>query len=76
MTTTTVELTVEGMHCASCGLLIDDTVEDLEGVATCSTDVRRRTTRVELDPTVVTAPEVAAAIAALGYRARMPGDAE
>lgn len=76
MTTTTIELTVEGMHCASCGLLIDDTVEDLEGVATCTTDVRRRTTRVGLDPTVVTASEVAAAIAALGYRARTLADVE
>ncbi|MFP5377090.1 MAG: heavy-metal-associated domain-containing protein [Acidimicrobiia bacterium] len=29
----TTELRVDGMHCASCGMLIDDAVEDLPGVA-------------------------------------------
>ena len=67
--TTRVELAVDGMHCASCGLLIDEAVEELPGVNVCTTDVRRRRARVELDPTVITVGEVAAAIAELGYRA-------
>lgn len=35
-----VELLIEGMHCNSCGLLIDDELEDLAGVRSAATDVR------------------------------------
>jgi copper chaperone len=39
---------VSGMHCASCGLLIDDEVEELPDVACSTTDVRKGRTVVEL----------------------------
>lgn len=45
-----VTLLVTGMHCASCGLLIDETLEELPGVISSSTDLRRETTTVEYDP--------------------------
>lgn len=67
--TSRVEVSIEGMHCAGCGLLIDETVEELPGVTACATDVRRRRARVELDPTVITVGDVAATISELGYRA-------
>ncbi|WP_328971435.1 cation transporter [Streptomyces sp. NBC_00239] len=44
-----VVLLVEGMHCASCGLLIDDELEDVPGVRSAATDVRAGRTVVVLD---------------------------
>lgn len=68
--TISVELAIDGMHCASCGLLIDETVEELEGVEECSTDLRRRRSRIAFDPNQVTAEEITAAIGEVGYEAR------
>jgi len=62
---------VEGMHCASCGLLIDDTVEDLDGVRSSATSVRSGLAKVELDPTRCGPADVVAAIAEAGYTARL-----
>ena len=61
------DLRVEGMHCASCGMLIDDALEDLPGVATSSTNVRRKRTRVEFDPAATDLEAITKAIADLGY---------
>jgi Cu+-exporting ATPase len=68
----TMVFSVGGMHCASCGLLIDDVVEDLPGVTRSATDVNA-------GRTVVTTKEGAApetgvvvdAITELGYSARL-----
>jgi len=65
-----VAFTIAGMHCANCGLLIDDVVEDLEGVTSSSTDVRRETTTVVFDPELVAPEMIVAAVADAGYRAR------
>lgn len=62
---------VGGMHRASCGLLIDDVLEDLPGVAGSQTDVDRG--RVTLTSDATTGPsdaEVVATIVDLGYAAR------
>ncbi|WP_327432908.1 heavy-metal-associated domain-containing protein [Streptomyces sp. NBC_01236] len=57
-----VVLQVEGMHCSSCGLLIDDELEEIPGVRSASTDVRtgRTTIRLEDGAAVDTAVLVAA----------------
>ncbi|MGQ0466138.1 MAG: heavy-metal-associated domain-containing protein [Sporichthyaceae bacterium] len=65
----TIEFAVTGMHCASCGLLIDDAVEELPGVVRAHTDVRRERTVVELDGTGASVEQVLAVIAAEGYGA-------
>jgi copper chaperone len=68
---TTYTFAVTGMHCASCGLLIDETLEDeVAGVKRSETNVRKGQTTVEADSTV-TAGTVAAAIAGAGYQARL-----
>jgi len=36
--TITVEIT--GMHCASCGILVDDCLEDVDGVVTSQTSTK------------------------------------
>ncbi|MFE4632574.1 heavy-metal-associated domain-containing protein [Streptomyces sp. NPDC056773] len=65
-----MEFTVTGMHCGSCGLLIDDEVEELAGVVSSATSVRAGRTVVETDRPVPPA-DVIAAIAAAGYPAEL-----
>ncbi|MEU0350900.1 cation transporter [Streptomyces sp. NPDC006237] len=68
-------LLVEGMHCSSCGLLIDDELEDIAGVRSSSTDVKagRTTIRLEEGADVDSAILVAALQQAGDYTAR-PAD--
>lgn len=65
-----IELRVDGMHCANCGLLIDETVEDIDGVTRCATRVRNGTTVVEFDAAKVDISAIVAAIAEAGYEAQ------
>lgn len=65
----TVVLAIGGMHCASCGMLIDEAVEDLPGVLRSHTDTRTERTTVEVDGSGATVAEIVAAIEAEGYRA-------
>ena len=62
---------VTGMHCASCGLLIDDAVEELDGVHHSQTDSRRGRTVVRADPAVSSVESIVAAIAGAGYQAEL-----
>ncbi|MDT9691268.1 heavy metal-associated domain-containing protein [Streptomyces sp. P9(2023)] len=63
-----LEFAVAGMHCSSCGLLIDDEIEELPGVTASTTDVRTERTVVELDHPVP-AERIIEAIATAGYTA-------
>lgn len=61
-------ITVEGMHCGSCGMLIDDALEELPGVKSSATKVRKGRTVVEFDDTVTNLEDIRAAIVELGYQ--------
>jgi copper chaperone CopZ len=63
---------VEGMHCGSCALLIDDALEDLPGVHSTQTTMKKGCSTVELDLTRTSPEDVMNAIEALGYRAALP----
>jgi len=65
---TTLAFAVTGMHCPSCGL-IDDVVEELDGVDRCQTDARWGRTVVQVDPAGATIEAIAAAVAEAGYEA-------
>jgi copper chaperone len=67
--TTTHVFRVEGMHCGSCALLIDDALEDLPGVQSTQTTVKQGRSTVELDPSQSTPEDVIRAIEELGYQA-------
>jgi copper chaperone len=67
--TTRLTFVVEGMHCASCTLLIDEALEDLDGVHRSTTKLRKRRTVVDVDPTVCTPEGIVMAIAEAGYTA-------
>ncbi|MGH9150312.1 MAG: cation transporter [Acidimicrobiales bacterium] len=64
--TATATFLVTGMHCASCGMLIDDVVEDLVGVVSSATSARGGRTVVTYDPARCTVADIAAAITASG----------
>jgi len=67
-TSNTVELTVQGMHCGSCALLIDDALTDVPGVISSTTSSKARRSTVTHDQRATHA-DIVAAIEALGYRA-------
>jgi copper chaperone len=70
----TLVFAVTGMHCASCGLLIDDAVEDVDGVQRCQTDARRGRTVVTVASAAATADAIMAAIVEAGYQAEVVAD--
>lgn len=70
--TSTATFLVKGMHCASCGILIDEVVEEIEGVARSATSVSRNRTVVTYDPARASAMEIGTAIASAGsYEAEL-----
>ncbi|MCE7004576.1 heavy-metal-associated domain-containing protein [Kibdelosporangium philippinense] len=69
MATTILVFRVDGMHCGSCALLIDDALEDLPGVGTTQTTVKQGRCTVELDADLSGSQDVIAVIEELGYRA-------
>lgn len=60
---------VEGMHCGSCAMLIDDALEDLPGVRGAQTSVKQGLSTVELDAGATSPDDVISTIEELGYRA-------
>jgi copper chaperone CopZ len=65
-TTRTVTVEIIGMHCASCGILVDDCLEDVEGVMTSQTSTKtNRCVAVITD--AVTDADVLAAVTEAGY---------
>lgn len=59
---------ITGMHCASCGLLVDDVLEDIPGIASSSTDARSGIAIINVEPGAsIDDDAVVAAITTLGY---------
>jgi copper chaperone len=68
MTNRTITLEITGMHCASCGILVDDCMEDVDGVVSSQTELKSgRCVTVVADS--VTDSAVLAAVAEAGYTA-------
>lgn len=66
MTTT---LAIEGMHCTSCAMTIDEELEDLPGVKRAKTSYAKATSDVEYDPEAVTVEALIGAVKGAGYTA-------
>ncbi|MEV0768592.1 heavy-metal-associated domain-containing protein [Nocardia salmonicida] len=58
---------IQGMHCGSCALLVDDTLEDLPGVRTTQTSMKKGRATVDLDLALNSPDDIVGAIAQLGY---------
>ena len=68
--TVTVEIT--GMHCASCGILVDDCLEDVEGVVTSQTSTKTNRC-VAVVTEGVSDADVLAAVVEAGYAGAVVG---
>ena len=68
----TLDLETTGMHCASCGKLIEMTLKKEPGVAEVSADHQTQRTVVTYDPALISPTDIAAKIDALGYKAVLP----
>jgi copper chaperone len=67
----TIDLNTGGMHCGSCSMLIQMTVEDLPGISLAKADYGSGRTHVEFDPAEVSTEEIIAAIVEAGYTAEL-----
>lgn len=67
----TNRLLTTGMHCSSCSMLVDMTLQEMEGVAESRTDHATGVTVVSYDTDVVTADEIIQAIRRIGYDAEL-----
>ncbi|MFF5757423.1 heavy-metal-associated domain-containing protein [Streptomyces longwoodensis] len=67
-------LQIEGMHCSSCGLLIDDELEEVPGVRSARTDIRKGRSVVRLEDANLDPALLIKAVEGAGdYRARLAG---
>lgn len=64
-----MKLNVDGMHCPSCALSIEEELEEIDGVAEARASYPRQQARVVFDEGRVDESQILEAIAALGYRA-------
>lgn len=69
MKKTTVTIQITGMHCVSCAMNIDFSLEDLAGVKDVQTDYARQKSIVTFDPDVVAPKQMIEKITKLGYEA-------
>ncbi|GAB4288083.1 MAG: hypothetical protein Kow0067_13590 [Coriobacteriia bacterium] len=63
-----------GMHCQSCSMLIQLTLQDLEGVEAADVDHRTGMTEVVFDDAVLGDTDIVAAITKAGYGAEPATD--
>jgi len=65
------ELTLKttGMHCRSCSMLVDMTLDDLDGVESSETDYVTGDTKVSFDGAKVSVDDLLNAIRSAGYDA-------
>jgi len=70
----TIALTIEGMHCASCVLLIEETLDRDPAVHGVAVDLDSSKAQVTFDQQGSSVESVCATIADLGYRATPVGD--
>jgi copper chaperone CopZ len=66
MSNRTITIAIDGMHCASCGILVDDCMEDLDGVVSSQTDLRSGRCVTVVDESVSDG-ELLAAVVEAGY---------
>lgn len=60
-------LKISNMHCASCAMSIDDTLEDLEGVSRSRTNYAQSITKISFDKEKIGYTKIKETIESLGY---------
>lgn len=69
------QLVVKGMHCASCSVIISQTLKKLPGVVACDVNIASDTATVEYDPEKSNLDTWNDAVTKLGYTLEAPADA-
>ena len=69
MAETTKRLRISGMHCTSCSMLVDMTLEELDGVQSAETDHASGESVVTFDSDVVSPEVMVEAVRKVGYDA-------
>ena len=64
---TTIELAVPTVHCRSCKLNIEESLEEVAGVHASTVDLDAKRVSVDYDAPTVDVPTITAAIEAAGY---------
>lgn len=73
--TKTVELSIAGMHCASCEQLLTEEVQELPGIGEVAFSYPKGWGKVEFDDSAVTPDDLVAAVARAGYTATLADSA-
>lgn len=63
----TIILKLEGLHCSSCAINIDLTLEDLNGVQNSDTSYHQSTTTITYDENKISLDQITNTIKSLGY---------
>lgn len=63
----TITFSLSGLYCVSCGLNIDNTLEDLPGVSSSQTNYPKSKVKVEFDSKKTTSDKIVKTIKSLGY---------
>jgi copper chaperone CopZ len=66
-----IVLKTGGMHCSSCSMLIEMTVDELPGIGSVKADYGSGVTRVDFDPAAISVDRIVAAIVEAGYSAAL-----
>lgn len=67
----TLRFRIQGMHCSSCAMNIDDALEETDGIKQSTTNYARQETVLLYDPTKISAPDCIKLINTLGYEASL-----
>lgn len=59
---------LSGLHCSSCGLSIDNALEEVDGVIEAATSYAKSETKVQFDPQKTNHEELKRAIQGAGYQ--------
>lgn len=68
----TLSLNLSGLHCTSCAIDIDLTLEDLPGVTNSKTNYAKSLATVEFEPNKISPKEIIEQINKLGYKVKDP----
>lgn len=63
----TLQLTISGMHCSSCAMNIDNSIEEIPGVISSKTSYAKAEAEVVFKPGKVNRPAAEKVIQDLGY---------
>ncbi|HJM91568.1 MAG: cation-translocating P-type ATPase [Alphaproteobacteria bacterium] len=67
-------LRIDGMHCASCELLIERTASRIEGIYSATANYATSTARIVFNASIIGEDDLPAALSGSGYRARLCSD--